>query len=64
MDLPGESVFFLGGDSEDFLLARDAVAGVVANEEHAEAALEGRMPGHFGRVRSEQGLAHGRGALV
>ena len=53
---------------------RNAVLGVVVDQEHAEGALGGRrrlshepksrMPGHFGRVRSEQRLADGRGARV
>jgi hypothetical protein len=43
---------------------RNAVVVVVVDEEHGEAALEGRMPGHFRRVRSEPRLAGGRGAGV
>jgi hypothetical protein len=33
---------------------RNAVVVVVVDQEHGEAALDGRMPGCFRRVRSEQ----------
>jgi hypothetical protein len=42
----------------------NAVVVVVVDEEHGEAAPEGRMPGRFLRVRSDQRLAGGRGARV